>query len=257
MDFQAGQDRAPNIQAGPNTRSETSRQKRPRDRTSSKDNHVSLKICILEDSDVDVVSPRACQTSTVHELQCPCGLQEADFLNLLKSTFPALAAERPIEPFITDRTKKLHPLMVESFTPEQVCRAAGYSALYLRLKRPAELQTGQEEPPLNDEDDDYDDDYDDNDDSSRSTPHVAAATTETKAHEREGGPERLMDEDAHIKINVCFLDGPQVDAVPPHALNNGLRVLPGLMQLTHLAHLSQPPWNNMLHKIKPSLKNPP
>lgn len=75
--------------------------------------------------------------SRSEELQCPCGLQEADFLNLLRSTFPLLGADRAFDPLVTDRSgRKLLPLNVESFTPEQVCRAAGPSALYLRLKVP-------------------------------------------------------------------------------------------------------------------------
>lgn len=69
-----------------------------------------------------------------HELECPGGLQEVQFLNLLRSTLPPLAFDKPFEFFITDRTKRLIPLRVESFTPEQVSKAAGNSALYIRLK---------------------------------------------------------------------------------------------------------------------------
>lgn len=69
-----------------------------------------------------------------HELECPGGLQEVEFLKLLRSTLPPLAFDKPFEFFITDRTKRLFPLRVDSFTPEQVSKAAGNSALYIRLK---------------------------------------------------------------------------------------------------------------------------
>lgn len=66
-------------------------------------------------------------------------MQEADFLDLLRSTFPQLAAQEPFDVFTTDRTKRLQPLRVKTLTPEEICRSirltgAGNSALYIRLK---------------------------------------------------------------------------------------------------------------------------
>lgn len=75
----------------------------------------------------------------VQELQCPRGLQEPDFLSLLRSTFPQLAADKPFDVFTSDRSRRLHPLRVKTLTPEEICRTirsmgAGNSALYIRLK---------------------------------------------------------------------------------------------------------------------------
>lgn len=77
------------------------------------------------------------QKCPVQELQCPRGLQEADFLHLLRATFPQLTADRPFDVFTTDRTKRLKPLTLAALTPEEIdrsLRAVGHSALYIRLQ---------------------------------------------------------------------------------------------------------------------------
>lgn len=73
----------------------------------------------------------------VQELQCPRGLQEDDFVSLLRSTFPQLAADEPLDFLTTDRTRRLQPLRLKTLTPQEVHRAIrsmGTSALYIRLK---------------------------------------------------------------------------------------------------------------------------
>ncbi|XP_026224993.1 uncharacterized protein LOC113168215 isoform X3 [Anabas testudineus] len=102
-------------------------------------NHVDLKIRILEDYQIQVLSTSVFKKYPAHQLQCPCGLQEADFLNLLRSTFPQLAADQPFDTFITDKSKKLQPLKVKTLTPEEITgfirsSGAGHSSLYIRLK---------------------------------------------------------------------------------------------------------------------------
>ena len=77
------------------------------------------------------------QKYPLQELQCPLGLQEEDFLDLLRSTFPQLGADKPFDVFTTDHTRKLQPLRVETLTPEQIyrsIRSSGHSALYIRLQ---------------------------------------------------------------------------------------------------------------------------
>ncbi|KAI3376492.1 hypothetical protein L3Q82_016451 [Scortum barcoo] len=114
--------------------------KRPgRPRISETRSHLDLRIRILDDSQTDVLSKRVFQKCPVQELRCPRGLQEVDFLDLLRSTFPQLANQKPFDVFTSDRTKRLQPLRVKSLTPEEICRSirltgAGNSALYIRLK---------------------------------------------------------------------------------------------------------------------------
>lgn len=73
----------------------------------------------------------------MQELQCPRGLQEAEFLDLLKSTFPQLAADKPFEILTANRSKRLYPLRVNTVTPEEIHRiikSNRLSALYIQLK---------------------------------------------------------------------------------------------------------------------------
>lgn len=67
-------------------------------------------------------------------------LQEADFLDLLRSTFPQLAGDdKRFHVFKSDRSRRLQRLKVKTLTPEEIYRSirltgAGHSALYIRLK---------------------------------------------------------------------------------------------------------------------------
>lgn len=77
------------------------------------------------------------QNFPIHELQCHRGLQEADFLKLLRSTFPHLPANVSFDLLKLDRNRILHPLNVDSLTPEHIYRAnklARTTALFIRLK---------------------------------------------------------------------------------------------------------------------------
>ncbi|KAM9836860.1 uncharacterized protein ACBR49_019274 [Aulostomus maculatus] len=125
-----------------------SRTSAERQKTSELQNHVDLRIRILEDSQTEVLSTNIFQKCPVLELQCPRGLQEADFLRLLRSTFPQLAANQPFDIFTCDRNKRLNPLRVEMLTPEEIdtsIRSIGNSALYIRRKPSEEAQVGEEE----------------------------------------------------------------------------------------------------------------
>lgn len=73
----------------------------------------------------------------VQDLRCPRGLQEAPFLDLLRSRFPQLASGAPFDLFVTDNSRRLRALQVPALTPEQIhrtIRSGGNSALYIRLR---------------------------------------------------------------------------------------------------------------------------
>ena len=76
----------------------------------------------------------ALQKFPPRELRCPPGLLEPDFLDLLRSTFPQLAAQKPFDFFTIDQTMTLRPLRAETWTPEEINRTAGRSGVYIRLK---------------------------------------------------------------------------------------------------------------------------
>ncbi|MEQ2216944.1 hypothetical protein XENOCAPTIV_026432, partial [Xenoophorus captivus] len=89
------------------------------------------------DSPEAVCSVPVFQKSPVWDLGCPHGLDEAAFLDLLRSTFPQLAAGKPFDIFTTDKSRKLQPLSVKALTPEEIStaiRSLGNSALYIRPK---------------------------------------------------------------------------------------------------------------------------
>ncbi|XP_024858094.1 uncharacterized protein LOC108249818 isoform X2 [Kryptolebias marmoratus] len=174
------------------------------------ENLVNLRICILRDWDIQVLSNVVFKKYPFHELECPCGLQEDEFLNLLRSIFPPLASDKPFDFFITDRTKKLYPLKVESFTPEQVSKAVGNSALYIRLKRPAELQAGHEEPRQ----DFRKKDEEDNDPSVRAAPSTRNETSQKKHPQH-----RMAFKDNPVNLRIHILEESGVDVVLPQALN--------------------------------------
>lgn len=78
--------------------------------------------------------------SSVQDLKCPRGLQEADFLDLLRSTFPQLAGDdKPFDMFKSDRSRRLQRLRVKTLTPEEIYRTMKSTGvektlLYIRLK---------------------------------------------------------------------------------------------------------------------------
>lgn len=78
-----------------------------------------------------------------HELQVPRGLQEADFLAQLRSTFPQLAAAEPLELLISNDDKILELLNMESLTTEEIKEAVqstGSATLFVRLKVLCQIQ---------------------------------------------------------------------------------------------------------------------
>lgn len=73
----------------------------------------------------------------MQNLMCPRGLQEDDFLELLRSTFPQLGSEEPLDFLISSSHKRLQLLQIEPRTPEAIynaINAVGNSALYIRPK---------------------------------------------------------------------------------------------------------------------------
>ncbi len=74
------------------------------------------------------------------KLECPRGLQEADFLQLLKSTFPQLSADNQHFDILTsDKKRRLQPLKLKTVTPEEIhsnlsCTGWEKSTIYIRLK---------------------------------------------------------------------------------------------------------------------------
>uniref|UniRef100_UPI003AAB48EA uncharacterized protein n=1 Tax=Centroberyx gerrardi TaxID=166262 RepID=UPI003AAB48EA len=112
--------------------------------------HLAVRVCILANSQTSVLSRQVFKKYPVREVKCPGGLQEADFLDLLRSKFPRLAGgNKPFDLFTTDKTRRLQPLKLNTLTPEEIHRSIkstgkGNSALYIRLKTGEEPQVRKE-----------------------------------------------------------------------------------------------------------------
>lgn len=74
--------------------------------------------------------------STIKELQCHRTMQEADFVELLRSSFPQLAGDdKALELFKSDRSRRLQRLLVKSLAPVEIYKNnKDKTLLYVRLK---------------------------------------------------------------------------------------------------------------------------
>lgn len=76
----------------------------------------------------------------IQKLKCPTGLQEGDFIELLKSSFPQLSGEdKFFDILLLDEKQRLQPLRSEELSPEGIDgipNGVGWenSTLYIRLK---------------------------------------------------------------------------------------------------------------------------
>uniref|UniRef100_UPI0037E915FF zinc finger protein 37-like n=1 Tax=Semicossyphus pulcher TaxID=241346 RepID=UPI0037E915FF len=194
----------PDFQISP--RVSSGRKKPGRPRISDSQSHLDLKIRILGDSQIDVLSKSVFQKSPVQDLQCPRGLQEADFLDLLRSSFPQLADRKLFDFFTSDRSKRLQPLSVTTLTPEEICRSirlsgAGKSALYIRLKTAGDPHSSSEDAHLLQRGDDF--------------PSTSADQTfaRSPSERRKRGRPRLGEEPTHHHLRVCMLEDFQSDVL--------------------------------------------
>ncbi|XP_071315009.1 zinc finger protein 62 homolog [Trachinotus anak] len=111
-------------------------------------NHVDLRIRILEDPRTEVLSKNVLKKCPLLKLRCPQGLQEADFLDLLRSTFPQLGGDnKPFDIFTSNKRRRLKRLKLKAVTPQEIHRhissGGGASTLFIRLK--AQTEASEEE----------------------------------------------------------------------------------------------------------------
>lgn len=96
-----------------------------------------------------VCSVSAVLRSSIQELRCPRGQQQADFLDQLRSAFPQLAGDdKPLDLYKSDRSRRLQRLRVTTLTPDEISRTmkpirVDKTLLYIRLKVRQRVQTRQ------------------------------------------------------------------------------------------------------------------
>uniref|UniRef100_A0A3Q3QC85 C2H2-type domain-containing protein n=2 Tax=Monopterus albus TaxID=43700 RepID=A0A3Q3QC85_MONAL len=207
-DYQMPSRSFPRLQSG--------RRKPGRPRISDAPSHLDLRVRILEDSQIVVLSSSVFKKYPVQELRCPRGLREVDFLDLLRSTFPQLAANKPFDIFTADRSRRLHPMKVKSLTPEEICRAMrctgmGNWVLYIRLKTSSEdLHSAQRQ-----------------DDETIDLPTRGATTSADQSkmssptaqpEKRKRGRPRLKEEPTQHYFRICMLEDSSSDVSSKHVL---------------------------------------
>ncbi|XP_004079625.2 zinc finger protein 37 [Oryzias latipes] len=176
-----------------------------RPRTSDQQDHLDLRVRLLEDCGTEVLSNRVFRKYPVKDLRCPRGLQEAPFLDLLRSRFPQLASGAPFDLFVTDNSRRLRALQVPALTPEQIhrtIRSGGNSALYIRLRTPAAAQSGGS-PPQNQEPE----------------SHPTSRFLSVPSGKRRRGRPRIGEEPTHHVLRICVLEDPQPDESPDSVLH--------------------------------------
>ncbi|XP_041842118.1 zinc finger protein 502-like isoform X2 [Melanotaenia boesemani] len=125
-------------------RRQHARRKPCRPQISKMHNTLNFKICILEDPQIKVLTKNV-KTCPILNLKCPRDLQEADFLDLLRSAVPQLAGHGRAFDFLTlDKRRRLKPLKLKTMTAEEIynnmsCTGLSRPTLHIRLKT-------QEEP---------------------------------------------------------------------------------------------------------------
>lgn len=70
------------------------------------------------------------------KLKCPRGLKQADFVGLLKSTFPQLSGyNQSFDILTSEEGQRLQPVRLKTLTPEGIlCEGRAETTLYIRLK---------------------------------------------------------------------------------------------------------------------------
>ncbi|CAJ1048233.1 zinc finger protein 260-like isoform X2 [Xyrichtys novacula] len=133
--------------AGTSSGGRFKRRKPGRSQISETQNHVDLRIRIIEDPQIDVLSNSILEKCPVLKLKCPPGLQEKGFLDLLRSSFPQLCGnDKHFDILTSDKKRRLLPLSLKKVTPEGIHRKISGTEwrkwpIYVRLKTQNETQT--------------------------------------------------------------------------------------------------------------------
>ncbi|KAK2863401.1 hypothetical protein Q5P01_002934 [Channa striata] len=206
---------------------ESNRNSAGRQRVMKPKNQIQLRIRILEDSQIEVLSLSVYKKYPLHELQCPSGLQETDFLNLLRSTYPQLAPHKQFEFFLTDHTRRLQPLKVKTLTPEEIVSTlkssgAGNSALYIQLKTQEEPRASDDSVPPSQRTAAADSEST----SDQSVPHTGPCFRLLPSTVSRGRRKRRrrqnIEPQAHINLRIRILEDSQIHLVSCNVLRQYL-----------------------------------
>ncbi|KAM4713778.1 uncharacterized protein FYW61_018925 [Anableps anableps] len=132
--------------SSPSPQSQSDRRKPGRPQISEAQSTVELSVRLLKDSKISVLSKNAVKKCPLVSLKCPRGLQQWDFLDLLRSAVPQLAGDdKPFDILTSDKRRRLQRLTLKTVTPEEIVRNVKSMGLrkptfYIRLKTQKEAQ---------------------------------------------------------------------------------------------------------------------
>ncbi|PWA28106.1 hypothetical protein CCH79_00018264 [Gambusia affinis] len=125
---------------------QSDRRKPGRPQISDAQSAIHLSVRILKDSNISILSKNVVKKCPLVSLKCPPGLQELDFLSLLRSAVPQLAADdKPFHILTSDKRRRLQRLTLKTVTPEEIVRKVKSTRLrkitiYIRLETKKETQ---------------------------------------------------------------------------------------------------------------------
>ncbi|XP_078792929.1 uncharacterized protein LOC105353778 isoform X1 [Oryzias latipes] len=136
--------------AGPSSRPQRHPVRPIRYWTSSSPTHLNLRIRFIKDPNVDMLHSSVLQNTIVRDLSFPQSLQESEFVDLIRSSFPPLAeSDKDFEIHTLNRSKRLIKLPVKTLSPREIVRSMKSNArqatvLFIKLKRPEAEKKSEE-----------------------------------------------------------------------------------------------------------------
>ncbi|RVE60861.1 hypothetical protein OJAV_G00185330, partial [Oryzias javanicus] len=103
--------------------------------------HLDLRVRFIKDQNVEVGLLSYLKNTLVRDLSFPRNLQESEFVDLLRSSFPPLAgSHKAFEIHTLNRNKKLQKLPLKTMTPNEIIRSIKANApratvLFIKLKK--------------------------------------------------------------------------------------------------------------------------
>ncbi|XP_078792931.1 uncharacterized protein LOC105353778 isoform X5 [Oryzias latipes] len=136
--------------AGPSSRPQRHPVRPIRYWTSSSPTHLNLRIRFIKDPNVDMLHSSVLQNTIVRDLSFPQSLQESEFVDLIRSSFPPLAeSDKDFEIHTLNGSQRLIKLPLKTMSPREIVRSMKSNApratvLFIKLKRPEAEKKSEE-----------------------------------------------------------------------------------------------------------------
>ncbi|XP_023821993.1 zinc finger and SCAN domain-containing protein 2 isoform X4 [Oryzias latipes] len=223
-------------------------------RPSSSPTHLNLRIRFIKDPNVDVLHSSVFKDTIVRDLSFPQSLQESDFVDLLRSSFPPLAeSDKDFEIHTLNQSKRLIKLQLKTMAPREIIRSMKSNArqatvLFIKLKRPEAEKKSEEtseeklkgaseeikEKSEEEKEEKPEEDNEEMEDSHVSTVEDTPSSTDAVPEEEDvagpsSRPQRhpvrpirywTSSSPTHLNLRIRFIKDPNVDMLHSSVLQN-------------------------------------